>query len=91
MAACPNRARFDEPMLLLRTDRLLESANLVYKVTLDGYGAIAFKAGLRFRMTRSSMGDIQLWKDQRIKWHDSSCPRFLAPGYRVLSWCSSVT
>jgi ATP-dependent DNA ligase len=32
-------------MLLLRTDRLPEGANIQYDVKLDGYCAIAFKSG----------------------------------------------
>jgi ATP-dependent DNA ligase len=45
MAASPTRARFIDPMLLLRTDGLPEGANLQYEVKLDGYRAIAFKSG----------------------------------------------
>jgi hypothetical protein len=45
MAASPTRARFIEPMLLLRTDRLAEGRNRQYEVKLDGYRAIAFKTG----------------------------------------------
>src|SRR5215472_8661589 len=44
MPASLARARFIEPMLLLRTDRLPEGANLQYEVKLDGYRAIAFKS-----------------------------------------------
>ena len=45
MAASQTRARFIEPMLLLRTDKLPEGANLQYEVKLDGYRSIAFKSG----------------------------------------------
>jgi bifunctional non-homologous end joining protein LigD len=38
-------ARFIEPMLLLRTERLPEGAGLVYELKLDGYRALAFKTG----------------------------------------------
>ena len=39
------RARFIEPMLLLRTERLPEVAGWHYELKLDGYRAVAFKAG----------------------------------------------
>jgi ATP-dependent DNA ligase len=45
MAASLTRTRFIDPMLLLRTDKLPEGANLQYEVKLDGYRAIAFKSG----------------------------------------------
>src|SRR5215469_11047600 len=38
------KASFVDPMLLLRTDRLPEGANLAYEVKLDGYRAIALKS-----------------------------------------------
>jgi bifunctional non-homologous end joining protein LigD len=38
------KARFIEPMLLLRTDKLPDSADLLYEIKLDGYRAIAFKS-----------------------------------------------
>jgi ATP-dependent DNA ligase len=36
-------ARFIEPMLLLRTDRLADGDQWLYELKLDGYRAIAFK------------------------------------------------
>ena len=39
------RARFVEPMLLLKTERLPEGASWQYELKLDGYRALAFKAG----------------------------------------------
>jgi DNA ligase D-like protein (predicted ligase) len=45
MAAFLTKARFIDPMLLLRTDRLPEGPNLAYELKLDGYRAIAFKSG----------------------------------------------
>ena len=50
MAASLTRARFIDPMLLLRTDRLPEGPNLQYEVKLDGYRAIAFKSGGRVHL-----------------------------------------
>ena len=44
MAAIPTKARFIDPMLLLRTDKLPEGAQWQYEVKLDGYRAIAFKS-----------------------------------------------
>jgi bifunctional non-homologous end joining protein LigD len=38
-------ARFVPPMLLLRTDRLLDDGRWEYQLKLDGYRAIAFKTG----------------------------------------------
>ena len=44
------RARFIEPMLLLRTERLPEGTGLVYELKLDGYRAVAFKTGGRVHL-----------------------------------------
>jgi len=45
MARSHTKARFTDPMLLLRTDRLPEGATWQYEIKLDGYRAIAFKSG----------------------------------------------
>ena len=50
MAASQTRARFIEPMLLLRTDKLPEGANLQYEVKLGGFRAILFKSGGRVHL-----------------------------------------
>jgi bifunctional non-homologous end joining protein LigD len=47
MASAQTNARFIEPMLLLRTNRLPEGDAWEYEVKLDGYRAIAFKSGGR--------------------------------------------
>jgi bifunctional non-homologous end joining protein LigD len=39
------KARFIEPMLLLRTERLPEGYPWQYELKLDGYRAIAIKSG----------------------------------------------
>ena len=38
-------AKFIEPVLLLRTEKLPEGEGLVYELKLDGYRATAFKSG----------------------------------------------
>src|SRR6516225_3844555 len=45
MATLQTKARFIEPMFLLRTDKLPEGTNWAYELKLDGYRAIAFKSG----------------------------------------------
>jgi ATP-dependent DNA ligase len=47
MAASLTRARFVEPKLLFRTDKLPEGPNWQYEIKLDGFRAIAFKCGGR--------------------------------------------
>jgi ATP-dependent DNA ligase len=39
------KAKFIEPMLLLRTDRLPEGAEWAYEIKLDGYRSVAVKSG----------------------------------------------
>ena len=41
------KAHFIDPMLLLKTERLPESHDVIYELKLDGYRAIAFKTGGR--------------------------------------------
>jgi len=41
----PGVAKFVEPMLLLRTDKLPESADFQYELKFDGYRALAIKSG----------------------------------------------
>jgi ATP-dependent DNA ligase len=50
MADPQSKARFIEPMLLLRTNRLREGASWEYEVKLDGYRAIAFKSAGRIHL-----------------------------------------
>ena len=57
MAASLTWARFIDPMLLLRTDKLPEGANWQYEVKLDGYRAIAFRSGAKFA---SALGTIRI-------------------------------
>src|SRR5438094_2728849 len=39
------KARFIDPMLLLRKDKLPEGADWLYEIKLDGYRALAIKSG----------------------------------------------
>jgi ATP-dependent DNA ligase len=39
------KAAFIEPMLLLRTERLLEGVDWLYELKYDGYRALTFKTG----------------------------------------------
>jgi bifunctional non-homologous end joining protein LigD len=50
MGSTQTKARFIEPMLPLRTNRLPEGAAWEYEVKLDGYQAIAFKSGGRVHL-----------------------------------------
>jgi ATP-dependent DNA ligase len=50
MTALLAKARFIDPMLLLRTDKLPEGGNLQYEIKLDGYRAIAFNSGGRVHL-----------------------------------------
>src|SRR4051794_16251496 len=45
MSATKTKARFIEPMLLLRTEKLPEGADWLYELKLDGYRTIAYKSG----------------------------------------------
>ena len=50
MPAATNKARFIEPMLLLRTEKLPEGSALVYEIKFDGFRAEAIKSGGRVHL-----------------------------------------
>ena len=54
------QARFIEPMLLLRTDRLPEGANWLYEIKLDGYRALAIKTSCKVQLRSRNDNDFSL-------------------------------
>src|SRR5688500_13769373 len=54
------KAQFIEPMLLLRTDTLPSDARWVYELKLDGYRAIAFKAGRHVQLRSRNDNDFSV-------------------------------
>jgi DNA ligase D-like protein (predicted ligase) len=55
------KARFIEPMLLLKTDALPDDAQrLEYQLKLDGYRAIAFKTGQKLHLRSRNDNDFSL-------------------------------
>jgi bifunctional non-homologous end joining protein LigD len=57
----PEKARFIEPMLLLRTETLPnDSSRWEYQLKFDGYRAIAFKAGGKLSLRSRNDNDFSL-------------------------------
>jgi bifunctional non-homologous end joining protein LigD len=56
----PVKARFISPMLLLKTERLPESADVLYELKLDGYRAIAFKTGRKVHLRSRNDNDFTI-------------------------------
>ena len=54
------KARFISPMLLLKTERLPESADVLYELKLDGYRAIAFKIGRKVHLRSRNDNDFAI-------------------------------
>jgi DNA ligase D-like protein (predicted ligase) len=52
------RARFIEPMLLLRTEKLPEGAEWFIELKLDGYRALAFKSGGKVQLRSRNDNDF---------------------------------
>src|SRR5829696_2684871 len=53
-------AQFIDPMLLLRTDALPDGNDWVHEIKLDGYRAVAFKAGGRLHLRSRNDNDFSL-------------------------------
>jgi len=60
MAAGKHRAQFVDPMLLLRTEDLLEGANWSHELKLDGFRAIAFKSNGNVHLRSRNDRDFNL-------------------------------
>jgi len=54
------KAKFIEPMLLLRTSKLPESKDWTYEIKWDGYRAIAFKTGGKVHLRSRNENDFAL-------------------------------
>ncbi len=54
------KARFIEPMLLLRTEKLPEGAAFIHELKLDGYRAIAFKTGGKVHIRSRNDNDFSV-------------------------------
>ena len=52
------KARFVDPMLLLKTEKLPEGADVLYEIKLDGYRAIAFKTGGKVHLRSRNDNDF---------------------------------
>jgi bifunctional non-homologous end joining protein LigD len=53
-----SKARFIEPMLLLRTEKLPEGDPWAYELKLDGYRALAFKTGGQIHLRSRNDNDF---------------------------------
>src|SRR6187399_1198204 len=53
-------ARFIEPMLLLRTDKLPEGPDWITELKFDGYRAIAFKSGGKLHLRSRNDNDFSI-------------------------------
>jgi ATP-dependent DNA ligase len=58
--ATKTKARFIEPMLLLRTEKLPEGAEWLYELKLDGYRTLAIKSGGQVHLRSRKNNDFSL-------------------------------
>jgi bifunctional non-homologous end joining protein LigD len=54
------KAKFIDPMLLLRTDKLPEGERWLYELKLDGCRAIAFKSGRELHLRSRNDNDFSV-------------------------------
>jgi bifunctional non-homologous end joining protein LigD len=54
------KARFVEPMLLLRTEKLPQGTDWIYEIKLDGYRAIAFKVAAKVQLRSRNDNDFSV-------------------------------
>ena len=52
------KAHFIDPMLLLKTEKLPEGADVLYEIKLDGYRSIAFKIGGKVHLPSRNDNDF---------------------------------
>jgi len=61
MPAVKTKARFIEPMLLQRTEKLSEGGVWSYELKLDGFRAVAFKTAGRVHLRSRNDKDFNAW------------------------------
>jgi hypothetical protein len=67
------KARFIEPMLLLRTESLPEGPDWLYEIKLDGYRAPAIKSGGKCPCQRREESQLTVISDPRTISLNASC------------------